>query len=44
MRKVDVSKKEIAFLKRHATEGDSLQKNGMDEWNSMDFLYKNKLF
>tara|TARA_B100000767_G_scaffold248836_1_gene250037 strand:- start:640 stop:1830 length:1191 start_codon:yes stop_codon:yes gene_type:complete len=33
-------KKESAFLKKHTLEVDSLIKNGMDEWNMIDYLYK----
>lgn len=33
-------KKEADFLKRHAVTYDSLMKTGMDEWYSMDYLYK----
>ncbi|MEH6535897.1 MAG: dipeptidase [Psychroserpens sp.] len=33
-------KKEMAFLEKHAIEGDSLIKSGMDEWYKMDYLYK----
>lgn len=32
--------KEAAFLQKHATERDALEKNGMDEWNIVDHLYK----
>ena len=32
--------KEMAFLQKHKIEGDSLLKSGMDEWYTMDFLYK----
>ena len=32
--------KEEAFLEKYAIEGDSLMKNGMDEWYMMDHLYK----
>ena len=32
--------KEIAFLEKHTLEVDSLIKNGMDEWNMIDYLYK----
>jgi len=32
--------KEKAFLEKHAIEGDSLIKSGMDEWYTMDYLYK----
>ena len=32
--------KEMAFLEKHAIEGDSLLKSGMDEWYTMDYLYK----
>lgn len=33
-------KKEVAFLKRHKAESDSLLKSGMDEWYMMTLLYK----
>jgi len=33
-------KKEIAFLKEHAAENDSLIKSGMDEFYAMDLLYR----
>ncbi|MFN0730160.1 dipeptidase [Polaribacter gochangensis] len=33
-------KKEMDFLKKHATEADSLKKSGLDDWYTMDFLYK----
>lgn len=33
-------KKEKVFFEKHAKERDSLMKNGMDEWNMMDYLYK----
>ncbi len=33
-------KKEIAFLKRHVTENDSLTKAGMGEWYRLNYLYK----
>lgn len=33
-------KKESAFLEKHTLEVDSLIKNGMDEWNMIDYLYK----
>lgn len=33
-------KKESAFLKKHILEVNSLIKNGMDEWNMIDYLYK----
>lgn len=33
-------KKELAFLKKHSIENDSLMKAGMDDWNSLDYLYK----
>ena len=33
-------KKESAFLEKHTIEVDSLIKNGMDEWNMIDYLYK----
>tara|TARA_B100000768_G_scaffold178407_1_gene194146 strand:- start:658 stop:1848 length:1191 start_codon:yes stop_codon:yes gene_type:complete len=33
-------KKESTFLKKHTLEVDSLIKNGMDEWNMIDYLYK----
>jgi membrane dipeptidase len=33
-------KKEMAFLQKHKIEGDSLLKSGMDNWYTMDFLYK----
>jgi len=32
--------KETAFLLKHKVELDSLMKSGMDEWYSMDYLYK----
>jgi membrane dipeptidase len=32
-------KKEIAFLKRHAAENDSLLKSGMSDFYSLDYLY-----
>ena len=32
--------KESAFLEKHTIEVDSLIKNGMDEWNMIDYLYK----
>jgi len=32
--------KETAFLLKHKVELDSLMNNGMDEWYSMDYLYK----
>ncbi|WP_299778924.1 dipeptidase [uncultured Formosa sp.] len=32
--------KEKAFLEKHAIEGDSLIKSGMDEWYMQDYLYK----
>lgn len=32
--------KESAFLEKHTLEVDSLIKNGMDEWNMIDYLYK----
>jgi membrane dipeptidase len=32
--------KEMAFLEKYAIEGDSLLKSGMDEWYTMDYLYK----
>ncbi|WP_159023720.1 dipeptidase [Formosa sp. L2A11] len=32
--------KEEAFLEKHATEGDSLIKSGMDSWYMKDYLYK----
>lgn len=32
--------KEANFLKKHEVELDSLMKNGLDEWYSMDYLYK----
>ncbi len=32
-------KKEIAFLKKHAAENDSLMKSGMSDFYSMDYLY-----
>lgn len=32
--------KEMAFLEKHAIEGDSLMKSGMDEWYMLDYLYK----
>jgi membrane dipeptidase len=31
--------KEIAFLKKHAAENDSLLKSGMGEFYRMDYLY-----
>jgi len=34
------NEKEMAFLEKHAIEGDSLIKSGMDEWYTMDYLYK----
>ena len=33
-------RKEIAFLEKHALEYDSLLKNGMNDFYSMDYLYK----
>ena len=33
-------KKESAFLEKHILEVNSLIKNGMDEWNMIDYLYK----
>jgi len=33
-------KKEMDFLKKHAIEADSLKKSGLDDWYTMDFLYK----
>ncbi len=33
-------KKESDFLQKHKIEGDSLMKSGMDDWYTMDFLYK----
>jgi membrane dipeptidase len=33
-------KKESAFLEKHSLEVDSLIKNGLDEWNMIDYLYK----
>ena len=33
-------RKETAFLIKHGAESDSLLKNGMDEWNMVDYLYK----
>ena len=33
-------KKESAFLEKHTLEVDSLIKNGIDEWNMIDYLYK----
>lgn len=33
-------KKETAFLQKHKVELDSLMNHGMDEWYSMDYLYK----
>ncbi|MGZ0016374.1 dipeptidase [Yeosuana sp. AK3] len=33
-------KKETAFLQKHQVELDSLMNHGMDEWYSMDYLYK----
>jgi len=36
----DFDAKEIAFFQKYAEELDSLMKNGMDEWHSMDYLYK----
>lgn len=32
--------KETAFLKKHTIEVDSLLNSGMDEWYTMDYLYK----
>ena len=32
--------KEAAFLEKHSTESDSLIKSGMDEWYTLDYLYK----
>ena len=32
--------KERAFLEKYAIEGDSLIKSGMDQWNTIDYLYK----
>tara|TARA_R110002167_G_scaffold40414_3_gene124291 strand:- start:7698 stop:8891 length:1194 start_codon:yes stop_codon:yes gene_type:complete len=32
--------KETIFLEKHKTELDSLMESGMDEWYSMDYLYK----
>ncbi|RMA64775.1 dipeptidase [Ulvibacter antarcticus] len=32
--------KEMAFLEKHAIEGDSLMKSRMDEFYTMDYLYK----
>jgi len=32
-------RKEIAFLKKHAAENDSLMKSGMGDFYSMDYLY-----
>ncbi len=34
-----VSRKEIAFMKRHAAERDSLIKSGMGDFYSVDYLY-----
>jgi len=34
------NEKETAFLKKHSIESDSLIKSGMDEWYTMDYLYK----
>lgn len=33
-------RKEIAFIKKHKAESDSLTKSGMDEWYMMTLLYK----
>ncbi len=33
-------KKEIAFLKRHEAENDSLMKGGKDDFYSLDYLYR----
>jgi len=33
-------KKESDFLQKHKIEGDSLMESGMDDWYTMDFLYK----
>ena len=33
-------KKEIAFLKEHAAENDSLMKSGMGDFYAMDYLYR----
>ena len=32
--------KERDFLEKYAIEGDSLIKSGMDQWNTIDYLYK----
>jgi len=32
-------RKEIAFLKKHAAENDSLRKSGMGEFYTLDYLY-----
>jgi len=32
--------KEIAFLEKHTKEADSLMKIGMDDWYTLDYLYK----
>ncbi|CAN5791471.1 dipeptidase [soil metagenome] len=32
-------KKEMAFLKKHATENDSLMKSGVQDYYAMDYLY-----
>lgn len=36
----DFDKKERDFLQKHAIESDSLLKSGLDEWYTLDFLYK----
>lgn len=36
----EFEKKEAHFLEKHKTELDSLMNSGMDEWYSMDYLYK----
>ena len=33
-------KKETIFIENHKTEMDSLMKNGLDDWYSLDYLYK----
>lgn len=32
--------KEAAFLEKHAKEADSLMNSGMDDWYTLDYLYK----
>ncbi len=34
------SKKENAFMKKHAIENDSLQKSGMNDFYALDYLYR----